>query len=186
MVDEAEIIRGLINGDETAIELIIGHLGSRLLRSATAITGDIHIAEEVVQDTFIQVIRKINTFQEGSSLESWVFRIAMNLAKNRLRGWWFHKVSTGITEGQSIVTYNNASFSPEGSIITSETRQEVMSCLQHLPMKYREVIVLYYLEDLSINQISSVLNQPEGTIKSKLSRARKLLKAEIEGRGLVF
>ena len=179
MLTETEIIAGLKTGKNEAAEAVLNIFGDRLLRAALAITGDLQIAEEVVQDTLLQVCRKIHSFQEQSSLQTWVFRVAVNLAKNRVRGGWFRRV-TALKERELNHLTDCRESSPEVQTINRESREEVLKCLRRLPVKYREALVLYYLEDLNIREICAVLEQPEGTIKSKLSRGRALMKAEME------
>ena len=178
---EAEITEGLKRGDGVAVEAAVNCFGDRLLRTALAITGDQQVAEEVVQDTFLQMCRKIHSFKGQSSLQTWIFRIAVNLARNRLRGGWFRRV---VAWGEIDLNQLPAppGGSPEAEAVARESREEVLGCLQALPAKYREVLVLYYLEELSVGDIGQVLEQPEGTVKSKLSRGRALLKAEIEAK----
>jgi len=179
MLTENEIIAGLKNGKDVALEAVLNIYGDRLLRAALAITGDLQSAEEVVQDTLLQVCRKVHSFQEQSTLQTWIFRIAVNLAKNKVRGNWFRRI-TPLKDNELNHLTNYRESSPEVQTVNRENREEVLRCLQRLPVKYREVLVLYYLEDLNIREICAVLEQPEGTVKSKLSRGRALLKAKME------
>lgn len=179
MLTETEIISGLKTGKDEAVEAVLNIFGDRLLRAALAITGDLQTAEEVVQDTLLQVCRKIHSLQEQSALQTWIFRIAVNLAKNRVRGGWFRRV-TPLKERELNHLTDYRDSSPEVQTVNRESREEVLRSLQRLPVKYREVLVLYYLEDLNIREICEVLEQPEGTVKSKLSRGRALMKAKME------
>jgi len=179
MLTETEIISGLKTGKDEAVEAVLNIFGDRLLRAALAITGDLQTAEEVVQDTLLQVCRKIHSFQEQSALQTWIFRIAVNLAKNKVRGSWFRRVIP-TKEKELNQLPDNRNSSPEVETVDRESREEVLRCLQSLPVKYREVLVLYYLEDLNIREICAVLEQPEGTVKSKLSRGRALIKTKME------
>ncbi|MCF8012657.1 MAG: sigma-70 family RNA polymerase sigma factor [Clostridiales bacterium] len=175
---EAEIISGLKKGKEEAVALLVDKYGDRMLRAASAITGDQQIAEEVVQDTFLQVCKKIDSFNNESSLQTWIYRITINTAKNYIRGAWFRKVSN--VENDEIASFSGPhADNPEDKYIQKEEGSGVILSLKKLPRKYREVLVLYYLEELSIKEISNILKQPEGSIKSKLSRGRTMLKAEI-------
>ncbi|PKM89868.1 MAG: RNA polymerase subunit sigma [Firmicutes bacterium HGW-Firmicutes-12] len=186
MYSEAQILEGLLKNEEAAVFEIINLYGDRMLRTAFAITGDAQTAEEVVQDTFLQVCQKIDSFRQHSTLQTWIYRITVNLAKNRLRSRWFKKVTPLAEELTTQVQIpNNSENNPETVAIQEESRREVLSTLQGLSEKYRAVLVLHYLEEQSIKEISEILKQPEGTIKSKLSRGKTLLKKELLKREVV-
>lgn len=157
---------------------MIDTYGDRLFRTALAITQDSHVAEEVVQDTFLGVCRKIQTFRHESSLYTWMLSICANLARNRLRGWWLLRT----VPVEHCFTIASEEDGPECRLIEQEEQQYVIRCLGRLPHIYREVLVLHYIDDLSVMQIASVLRQPEGTVKSRLSRARTLLKQHMKER----
>ncbi len=181
MLNETELILRLMSGEESASRELVSYFGDRLLRSAYGITGDLQIAEEVVQDTFLKASRGLNSFKGNSSLETWMFRIMVNTAKNRMRSNWIRRVIS-IDHGQASCIPAPEGSDPEHELLQRERRQEVIRCLRELPVKYREVMVLYYLEDLSVRQISQVLGQPSGTVKSRLLRGRDRMKQALEGR----
>lgn len=183
MFTDAELMNQLKRGNERAVEVLLERFGDRLLRTALGICGDLQIAEEVVQDAMLQVCQKIHGFEERSSLGTWMFRITVNMAKNRTRGNWLQRFA--LREGIRV----EAVPAPEGNqpevvVIREEQGRNVMDCLQELPAKYRDVLVLYYLEDFSVQEISRILEQPEGTVKSKMSRGRALLKERLTIRGV--
>lgn len=181
MYTEADIVVNLKKGDETAINFIIENYSDSLLRSAYGITGDLQVAEEVVQDTFLKVCRNINTFHGDSLLRTWVFRIMVNTAKNRMRGGWIRRVTPWGDCGENLLQAS-AGDSPEEMTIQRENRNEVVACLKLLSQKYREVLVLYYIEDLKVQEICDILNESQGTVKSKLSRGREKLRALLDER----
>ncbi|MDW7651506.1 MAG: sigma-70 family RNA polymerase sigma factor [Bacillota bacterium] len=178
MYSEAELIEQLKAGNERAVEELLERFGDRLLRTAVGICGDIQIAEEVVQDAMLQACRKIHAFGGHSLLGTWLFRITVNLAKNRLRSGWFKRVSVW-DEGKINILPDSDTLQPESAVIRNESCSEILGALGRLPLKYRDVLTLYYLEEFSINEISRILEEPEGTVKSRMSRGRALLKAEM-------
>ena len=111
-----------------------------------------------------------------------MFRILINTARNRMRNGWIKRV-INMDEGMAVNLPAPAGYNPEDEILGLEKRREVSGCLKRLPVKYREVMVLHYLEDLSVAEISRVLGQPVGTVKSRLSRGRERMKKfpEISG-----
>lgn len=184
MLTETEIVQGLIEKKEYAVETMVKIYGDRLLRTAAAITGDPHTAEEIVQDTFLQICRKIGTFKGQSSFQTWMLRITVNYARNSMRSSWLRRAApwNEAVEQTSQTSTND----PFASFLQEEERKVVLRSLQLLPVKYREVLVLYYYEELNVKEISSILEQPEGTVKSKLARGRNLLKKQLIEKEVVF
>lgn len=179
---ESELIRGLENGEDDAIDTVVNLYADRLLRLALAITGDPQLAEEVVWDTFFTVCRKINTFRQEASFETWLFRIAVNLSKNKVRGGWFKRVVAW--DDKKVRLIASGEQSPEHLAIAREEERAISECLRLLPAMYKDVLVLYYLESFSVKEIAGILSEPEGTVKSKLSRGRAKLKEILERRGV--
>lgn len=182
--DEQQLME-LKKGNELAVEELLERYGNRLLRTAYGICGDLQVAEEVVQDTMLQVCRNIHGFEARSTLATWMFRITINLAKNRVRGSWLQRLAAW-DEGQVNAIPGPMKMQPETSALREEQRSEVLCCLQSLPVKYRDVLVLYYLEEFSVQEICRILEQPEGTIKSKMSRGRVLLKEKLRLQGVIL
>lgn len=174
MENEKQLLEGITKGDAEAIETLVISFSDPLLRVTTAITGDVSLAEEVVQDVFLQVCDKIESFQGNATFKTWVYRIAVNTAKNRLRNRWARKVSCWNEISEKAKGANTDS--PEELVLRKENQKELLECLEILPVYYRSVLVLYYLEQLKITEIGQILKKPEGTIKSQLARGRKLLK----------
>ena len=170
MVAEKLLIKNLKKGREEAYRQLIEEYSNKLLRTCYLILNDREEAEDVVQETFIKVFNKIDTFKEKSGLYTWIYAIALNLSKDRMRikqdmlelkDEWI-----GIDDVESHVEIN---FDRE------QLRKEIFE----MNSLYKEVLVLFYFEELSIKEISNLLNEKEGTIKSKLSRGRNMLKESL-------
>ncbi|MDD3751196.1 MAG: sigma-70 family RNA polymerase sigma factor [Tissierellia bacterium] len=170
MTAEKLLIKNLKRGREEAYRQLIEEYGNKLLRTCYLILNDREEAEDVVQETFIKVFNKIDTFKEKSGLYTWIYAIALNLSRDRMRtkqdmlelkDEWI-----GIDDVESHVEIN---------IDREQLRKEIFE----MNSLYREVLVLFYYEELSIREISNLLNEKEGTIKSKLSRGRNMLKESL-------
>ena len=170
MTAEKLLIKNLKRGREEAYRQLIEEYGNKLLRTCYLILNDREEAEDVVQETFIKVFNKIDTFKEKSGLYTWIYAIALNLSRDRMRtkqdmlelkDEWI-----GIDDVESHVEIN---------IDREQLRKEIFE----MNSLYREVLVLFYFEELSIKEISNLLNEKEGTIKSKLSRGRNMLKESL-------
>lgn len=170
MVAENLLIKSLKKGQEDAYRQIVEEYGNRLLRTCYLILKDREEAEDVVQETFIKVFQKMGTFKEGSRLYTWIYTIALNLSRDRLR-----KKQDILTIEDEWIGDNDVESHVEKSI----DRELLRKGLFELNSLYREVLVLFYFENLSIKEISNLLNEKEGTIKSKLSRGRNILKESL-------
>lgn len=170
MVAEKLLVKNLKKGREDAYRQIVEEYGNRLLRTCYLILKDREEAEDVVQETFIKVFRSIDSFRENSNLYTWIYTIALNLSRDRLR-----KKQDMFTIEVELVGNNDVEYEVEKSIDKELLRKELFE----INSLYREVLVLFYFEELSIKEISNLLNEKEGTIKSKLSRGRNILKESL-------
>ena len=167
MVAEKLLIKNLKNGKEEAYRQLIEKYGNKLLRTCYLILKDKEEAEDVVQETFIKVFNKIDTFKEQSGFYTWIYAIAINLTRDRMR-----MKQDFLELKDEWIGNDNVESLVEINIDRELLRKEIFS----LNSLYREVLVLFYFEERSIKEISSLLNEKEGTIKSKLSRGRNILK----------
>lgn len=167
---EKLLIRSLKKGREEAYRQIVEGYGNKLFRTCYLILRDREEAEDVVQETFIKVFQKLDTFKENSNLYTWIYKIALNLSRDRLR----RKQDMLILEDEWVGDND-----VESHVEKSIDRELLRKKLFEMDMLYREVLVLFYFEDLSVKEISSLLNEKEGTIKSKLSRGRNILKESL-------
>lgn len=167
MVAEKLLIKNLRKGREDAYRQIVEEYGNRLLRTCYLILKDKEEAEDVVQETFIKVFQKMDSFRGNSNLYTWIYTIALNLSRDRLR-----KKKDTLTFEDEWVGNNDIEYQIEKGF----DRELLRKKLFEINSLYREVMVLFYFEELSIKEISNLLNEKEGTIKSKLSRGRNILK----------
>lgn len=123
-------------------------------------------AEDVVQDTFLRLISSGKAFENERHERSWLIVTASNLCKDRLKHWW--RKNTGLEDQQLV--------SPDGS----EDR-ELLQAVLALPDAYKTVVYMYYYEGYSTREISNYLSCTEGTVRSRLTRARRKLKANLGG-----
>ncbi len=170
MVAEKILIKSLKRGKEEAYRQLVEDYGNKLLKTCYLILKDREEAEDVVQETFIKVFQKVETFREESGLYTWIYTIALNLSRDRLR-----RKKDMLTLEDELIGDNDVESHVEMSIDREILRKEIFE----LNSLYREVLVLFYFEDLSIKEISNLLNEKEGTIKSKLSRGRNILKESL-------
>ena len=170
MVAEKLLIKNLKKGREDAYRQLVDEYGNKLLRTCYLILKDREEAEDVVQETFIKVFKKIDTFKEKSGLYTWIYSIALNLSRDKMR----IKQDT-LTLKDEWIGNDDVESHVEMKIDRELLRKEIFE----MNSLYREVLVLFYFEEFSIKEISNLLNEKEGTIKSKLSRGRNILRESL-------
>lgn len=155
---------------EKIISELITEYGDSILRMCYVYLKDYHLAEDVTQETFIQVYNNYESFQQQSSIKTWIIRIAINLCKNQMRTKWF---SVMREEEFPILSYAE---DYDGII----DREQLITEIGNLRPKYREVVLLFYYQELSIREIAELLDKKESTIKVRLKRAREQLKQALK------
>ncbi|UFJ43303.1 sigma-70 family RNA polymerase sigma factor [Brevibacillus humidisoli] len=152
--------------------------GTRVLRLVYLFVKDRSIAEDITQDVFVKVYRHLPEFRHESSIHTWIYRIAVNECKGYLRSWDFRKiVPTSKIQQESGTTV-------EAEALGNLDRADVTRVVMSLPYRHRQVIVLYYYSELSIAEVSAVLGLSEGTIRTRLHRARQKVKELLIEEGL--
>jgi RNA polymerase sigma factor (sigma-70 family) len=135
----------------------------RLVVQLYAICGDLPDAEDAVQEAFVTVLRKRGDFARVSNPEGWIRTVAFN----RLRGGWRHAAV--------VRRYQPRVPGPQGSVEVGPEHVAIVTALSHVDEDQRRVVVLHHLADLGTAEIAEELGIPEGTVKSRLSRARARL-----------
>lgn len=156
------------------IERIIQEYGDSLLRMCTLYLKDKQLAEDAVQETFIKVYEKYHTFNHTSEEKTWIMRIAINTCKNYMRGSWFKRITTGF----DLETISKERV--DVGLEKKEQQEELVKEIIRLSPKYKEVILLYYYQEMSIREIAQILHIKEGTVKVRLQRARQQLGVQLK------
>lgn len=171
-----DLIEGLKDGDDDAVETLLDMYGDRILKVCSIILKDFTSAEDAVQEIFLKVYKNIGRFKGESSLYTWIYRIAVNKCRDLLR----KRNEFSPLEEVEVVSDQDV----EQEVISSINRESIKSRVLSMAPIYREVVTLFYFEDLSIKEICEILDEAEGTVKSKLHRARNILREAIEKEGL--
>lgn len=153
-------------------ETIYRDYSSYVFQAALFLTKSRTLADDITQETFIQIFRKYNTFDKTKPFKPWIYKITLNITRNMLRKYkWLHFLGD-MPDG---VALNNV----EDSVIKSEGEREILKEINKLPQKSKEIIVLHYYAELKLNEIVEVLNIPLGTCKSRLNTALTILRKNL-------
>jgi RNA polymerase sigma-70 factor (ECF subfamily) len=173
--------------DAAALETLMERHSSRVYRVAFGITRSHSEAEEVVQDVFLTLFRKIDMFEGRAALGTWLYRVASNAALIKRRGKRVElEVSLedclptfrddGHREGDRAMVVADWSSTPESELLSGEARDILDQALERLPEHYRALLVLRDVEELSNEQVAEILEESVSSVKSRLHRARMALR----------
>jgi RNA polymerase sigma-70 factor (ECF subfamily) len=181
--DEAEVVTELQSGSAAAFDALIRHFHAPLFRLLCQMLGNSADAADTTQEVFLKAFRGIRGFRRGSSLKTWLYRIAIREALNQRRWWRRHKSkeSSYETEGAGTEALGaSAEPSPFDECAAREAQQTVRRALARLPQVFRSAVVLRDIEGLSYEEIAEVLEISIGTVKSRILRGRRALKELLE------
>jgi RNA polymerase sigma-70 factor (ECF subfamily) len=162
-------------GDKTGFEDLVAIMERPLLYYATKLTGNAETALDVLQDVWVKVFRGIRGIKNPASLRPWLYQVTHGLAVDRIR----RHVSTEKAEEVYVAGFHEAT----DVSFTGDDVAAIHEALNYLEPKHREVLVLYFLEDLSLAEIAAVVGCSEGTVKSRLYYAKRTMKEILAGGG---
>ena len=181
--EQAGLIADCIQGDETAIMQLISAHQLSVFRLALSVLNDPDEANEATQDTFIAALRALKSYRETSSFKAWLYTIALNVSRSRLRK---RKTLERLQNTLTAIFQVQSQHSPtvEEAVIGNEEDTALWDALEKLGEKHRIPIVLRYYHDLAVAEIAKILNIKEGTAHSRLSIGRERLRAALEQKRL--
>ncbi|WJR78983.1 RNA polymerase sigma factor [Bradyrhizobium sp. NP1] len=183
---DADLVQRVLARDETAVRAVIAANNRRLYRLARGILRDDGEAEDVVQETYIKAFTHIESFRGDSSLATWLARIAINEALGRLRRQRSIAEWTSLAdrpmEAQIIRFPLAAHDDPEKSMAQRQIRQVVERAIDELPEAFRLVFISRVIEGLNVEETADLLGVKPETVKTRLHRARVLLRDNVESK----
>jgi RNA polymerase sigma-70 factor (ECF subfamily) len=187
--DEAEFVARLLARDEAAFNELVTLYERRVFALVFRMIGRREEAEDLAQEVFVQVFKAIDQFRGDAKLSTWIYRIAVNLCKNRSkylqrRHAQAHDDVDDMLDRSSLASGKGVSVGaigrPDELVEGRQLEHIVRSAIQHIDPDFREVLVLRDVEDMSYEEIAQVTGLPEGTVKSRIHRARAQLKVLVE------
>jgi RNA polymerase sigma-70 factor (ECF subfamily) len=177
-VSDRELLDRARHGEERAFRLLVERYEHRVSSVVTAMLGPGEEAEDVGQETFIRFFRSIDRFRGEASLGTYLTRIAINLSRNALRRGR-RQAERFESRDDPELRGSDSAIEAEEEVERRELRRRVRSAVDRLDGKHRAVVVLRMMEGYSTKETAAILEIPEGTVLSRLSRAMKKLEADL-------
>ena len=175
----SRLIAECLAGNQSAIETLVREYEAGVFRLALSILGDPAEASEATQETFLSALRALPSYQERSSFKAWLYRIALNHSRSRLRKRRIiERLRATLTSILRVETQKQVL--PEDAAIQNEEEVALWQSLNSLDERYRIVVILRYFHELPVAEISEILSVNEGTIHSRLHNAREKLRGALK------
>ena len=185
--DDAALVKAFQKGDRVSFDVLLLNHKNRIFNLCHKFLGEYHDANDSAQETFVKAYRALRTFRFESTFSTWLYRIAVNTCKNKLKSSEYrHRKKTvtlenpGVLEG-SPIEIADETHSPVTKLERKESLVLIHKAIESLPAAQRVVVVLRDIEGLSYEEIARITGQRLGTVKSKLSRARLGLREKLRG-----
>lgn len=176
-------IKQVLKGDQSAFSDIVNLYQHKLYQLCYRMLGNRQEAEDIAQEAFVRAYINLQTFDQKRKFSTWLYRIATNLCIDRIRKKkpdYYLDAEVEGTEGLNMYSQIAADEQlPEDAAMQMELQDRIQYEISKLPDKYRAVIVLKYIEELSLQEISEVLDLPLGTVKTRIHRGREALRKQL-------
>jgi RNA polymerase sigma-70 factor (ECF subfamily) len=180
---ESALVQRCAAGDETACGELVAEHQRMVVQLAVNLLGDRDEALDLSQEVFLRVFRTIHRFRGQSSLRTWIYRIALNQARNRHRFWRRRHRADQVSLDQHIAAHGDfesgGEAGPDRVLAQKQLAEQLQRALDELPFDQRSVIVLREIDGLSYEEIAFSLGVAVGTVKSRLTRARQALRHQL-------
>jgi RNA polymerase sigma-70 factor, ECF subfamily len=181
---EAALVQRCAAGDEDACAALVDEHQRLVYQLALHLLGDHNEALDLSQEVFLRVFRTIHRFRGQSALRTWIYRIAINQARNRMRWWRRRRRGQQVSLDDHVRAHGelpteSAAASPERVYRQKEVAGRIWQALEALPFDQKTAIVLREIDGLSYDEIAFSLGVAVGTVKSRLARARESLRCEL-------
>jgi RNA polymerase sigma-70 factor, ECF subfamily len=184
---DAELVRQALAGSQAAYQDLVTRYATPAVNLATRMVRDRAVAEDLAQEAFLRAFERLSTYDQQRRFVSWFFQILHNVTIDYLRRKRPTMVSLDDLEeiGHPAVDTPSAQGSPAAQAEQAALAHAVEAALTSIRPEYREVVVLRYREDLSIQEIAEIMGVPVGTVKTYLYRARKELTSILSAQGWI-
>lgn len=181
IADETSLVSELQAGSDVAFDWLVTYYHASVYNVIYGILSDRSDAADVTQEVFLKAFRGIGAFRRGSSLKTWLYRIAVRESLNHRRWWHRHcrnevSLDTPLRENQPVTQIEDSDATPFEQLAARETQAAVENALSQIPDIYRSAVILRDLEGLSYEEVAEVLETSIATVKTRILRGRRALK----------
>lgn len=181
--NDEDLVSLIKKGDRDAFNMLVEKYQSKVINIAFGMLSSREDAYDAAQEVFIRLYKNIGSFKGNSAFSTWIYKITANICtdmlRRRMRSGNVISLSADTEEGTAKIDIRDESPTPEEHAQSTELQRLVRRAISELPDDYRDVIVLFDLMGMSYDEISEIVKCPIGTVKSRLSRARNLLKKKL-------
>lgn len=182
-IDQA-LVERVQQGDKRAFDLLVLKYQHRVMKLIARLVRNADDVQDVAQESFIKAYRALKNFRGDSAFYTWLYRIAINTAKNHLVASG-RKATTSAVDAQDAEQYDSADWlreyaTPEREVLASEMSDVINKCISDLPDDLKEAITLREMEGLSYEDIAAVMDCPIGTVRSRIFRAREAIDTQLK------
>ncbi len=177
MKDE-DIIRLILKGEDELYSILIDRYSGKIFSTAYSYTHNHEETRDLVQDILIKVYQNLAKFKVDSKFSTWLYRVAVNscIDWNRKNNSRTIKIAWNFEENDILNSIVDENAGPEQVVMNQEHREFIMNIVSDMPEIYKTVLILYYFEELKIQEISYVIDCPKKTVETRLYRAKGILK----------
>ncbi|GIP19166.1 ECF RNA polymerase sigma factor SigW [Paenibacillus montaniterrae] len=183
---ESQLVKLALKGDQAAFAELVELYQEKLYHMAYRMLNNRQEAEDVVQETFLRVFNNLERYNDSMKFSTWIYRIATNLCIDRLRKRKpIYSLDAESTEYEGLDGYSmipSDDRTPESELLLSETQRIIHQAIDTLPPKYKTVMILRYIHELSLQEVGDILDMPVTTIKTRVHRGREFLRKKLEHR----
>lgn len=176
-LSDEKLIEAIINSNQELYSFVIDRYESKLRSYLKRLTNNSPEVDDLVQQTLVNAFINLKSFDVSQKFSSWIYRIAHNLTIN-----WLKKKKINIFLGQDEFLANSikADIDIIEEVASKELSKKIAQAINNLPDKFKEPIILFYIEDKTYDEISEILRKPKNTIGTLISRAKTILKKELQ------
>lgn len=181
---DQQLVERVQRGDKAAFDLLVSKYQRKIFRLLSRLIRDAAEVEDVAQEAFIKAYRALPNFRGESAFYTWLYRIAINTAKNHLVSQGRRAPTSTETEIEDAETFDDGEHlrdlnTPEAMLLSRQVADAVNRAVERLPEDLRTAVVLRELEGLSYEEIAETMNCPIGTVRSRIFRAREAIAEEL-------
>jgi len=177
-MDDAELVKQVLDGNNNAFRFLVSKHQRLVLHVVARIVQRQDDVEDICQEVFIKVFKKLKRFRGDSKLSTWIATIAYNTSISHIRKQ-NNRGEYSYDEQPLLIAWEKDNNLNQKIVEKEEAKKYLLDLIETLPVNYRTVLTLFHLEEFSYKEIEEITGMPEGTIKSYLSRARKMLKEKL-------